>query len=138
MLKIKTFGEQSRIISGLFAISLFTSAVLLFWVQPLIAKALLPAYGGVPEVWGGCIIFFQSVIVIAYGYVILLDKFFSLSRQVIIHVVVLALTASLALPLNLGVTRSDWLYNRVPILSVLAELAVTSGLPAFALATSSP
>jgi spermidine synthase len=138
MLKIKTFGEQSRIISGLFALSLFISAVLLFWVQPLIAKALLPAYGGVPEVWGGCIIFFQSVIVMAYGYVILLDKFFSLSRQVIIHVAVLAVAASLALPLNLGVTRSDWLYNRAPILSVLAELAVTSGLPAFALATSSP
>jgi hypothetical protein len=138
MLKIKIFGDQARMISGLFAISLFTGAVLLFWVQPLIAKALLPAYGGVPEVWGGCIIFFQSVIVIAYGYVILLDKFFGLSRQVIIHIAVLALAASLALPLNLGVMRSDWLYNRAPILSVLAELAVTLGLPAFALATSSP
>jgi hypothetical protein len=143
MIKIKTFGDQARMISGLFAISLFTGAVLLFWVQPLIAKALLPAYGGVPEVWGGCIIFFQSVIVIAYGYVILLDKFFGLSRQVIIHIAVLALAASLALPLNLGplnlgMMRSDWLYNRAPILSVLAELAVTLGLPAFALATSSP
>jgi hypothetical protein len=138
MIKTKLFGDQARIISGLFAISLFTGAVLLFWVQPLIAKALLPAYGGVPEVWGGCIIFFQSVIVIAYGYVILLDKLFGLTRQVIIHIAVLALTVSLALPLNLGMMRSDWLYNQAPILSVLAELAITSGPPAFALATSSP
>ncbi len=135
---IKTFGEQARSISGLFAVSLFTGAILLFWVQPLIAKALLPAYGGAPELWGGCVLFFQSIIVIAYGYVILLDKLFSLERQVIIHVALLALTTLLALPLNLGMTRSDWLYNRSPILSVLAELAVTLGLPAFALATSSP
>lgn len=138
MIKIKTFGEQGRIISGLFAVSLFTGAILLFWVQPLIAKALLPAYGGVPEIWGGCVIFFQSVIVVAYGYVILLDKLFGLRRQVIIHAVLLAMTAALALPLNLGMMRSDWLFKRAPILSVLAELAVTLGPPAFALATSSP
>jgi hypothetical protein len=136
--KIKTFREQSSLISGLYPISLFTGAILLFWAQPLIAKALLPAYGGAPEIWGGCIIFFQTVIVAAYGYVILLDKLFSPRRQAIIHVVLLALTAALALPLNLGMTRSDWLYNQAPILSVLAELAVTLGLPAFALATSSP
>jgi spermidine synthase len=143
MTKIKTFGEPARLIYGLFAISLFTSAILLFWVQPLIAKALLPAYGGAPELWGGCILFFQSALVMAYGYVILLEKLFSLRRQVIIHIALLALTASLALPLKLGllntvIMRSDWLYNRAPILSVLAELAVTLGLPAFALATSSP
>jgi hypothetical protein len=138
MSKIMTFGERPRTISGLCAISLFTGAILLFWVQPLIAKALLPAYGGVPEVWGGCVIFFQSVIVMAYGYVIILDKLFDLRRQVIIHVALLALTASLSLPLNLGVRRSDWLYNHSPILSALAVLAVTLGPSAFALATSSP
>src|SRR5262245_39109023 len=84
MIKTKTFGGRTGMISGLFAISLFTGALLLFWVQPLIAKALLPAYGGAPELWGGCIIFFQSIIVMAYGYVILLDKLFSLKLQAII------------------------------------------------------
>ncbi|HEY8459434.1 MAG TPA: fused MFS/spermidine synthase [Blastocatellia bacterium] len=138
MTGIKTFEERARLISGLFAVSLFTGAILLFWVQPLIAKALLPAYGGAPELWGGCILFFQSALVMAYGYVILLEKLFSLRRQVIIHIALLALAAVFALPLNLEVIRSDWLYNRSPILSVLAELAVTLGLPAFALATSSP
>jgi hypothetical protein len=138
MVKITTLGEPSRATPWIFAVSLFTSAILLFWVQPLIAKALLPAFGGVPEVWGGCVLFFQTVIVAAYGYVILLNKLSDLRRQVIIHVALLVLTAFLALPLNLGVSQPDWLYNYSPILSVLAELVVKLGLPAFALAALSP
>jgi hypothetical protein len=138
MVKIATLGEPSRATPWIFAVSLFASAILLFWVQPLIAKALLPAFGGVPEVWGGCVLFFQTVIVAAYGYVIILNKLFGLRRQVIIHVALLALTACLALPLNLGVRQPDWLYNYSPILSVLTELIVKLGLPAFALAALSP
>jgi hypothetical protein len=138
MVKITTLEEPSRATPWIFAVSLFTSAILLFWVQPLIAKALLPSFGGVPEVWGGCVLFFQTVIVAAYGYVILLNKLFDLRRQVIIHVALLVLTAFLALPLNLGVRQSDWLYNYSPILSVLTELIVKLGLPAFALAALSP
>src|SRR5262245_13096332 len=125
-------------ISGIFAATLFSSAILLFWVQPLIGKALLPAFGGVPEVWGGCIIFFQSIIVAAYGYVILLNKLLGLRRQLILHVALLALAAYFALPLNLRVNQPDWLYNYSPMLSVLAELTIKLGLPVFALAASSP
>jgi hypothetical protein len=125
-------------VSGIFAVTLFSSAILLFWVQPLIAKALLPAFGGVPEVWGGCVIFFQSIVVAAYGYVILLNKLFSLRLQLLLHVSLLALAAYFALPLNLGVDQSDWLYNYSPMLSVLAELVIKLSLPAFALAASSP
>jgi hypothetical protein len=123
---------------SIFAIALAISALLLFWVQPLIAKSLLPAFGGVPEVWGGCVIFFQSIIVAAYGYVIVLNRLFNLRLQVIIHVTLLALTAALALPLKLGVKQPDWLYEYSPILSVFAELVVKLGLPAFALSASSP
>ncbi len=138
MVTIATLREPSRATPWIFAVALFTSSILLFWVQPLIAKALLPSFGGVPEVWGGCVLFFQTIIVAAYGYVILLNKLFDLRRQVLIHVALLTLTAFIALPLNLGDRESDWLYNYSPILSVLTELVVKLGLPAFALAALSP
>ncbi|MBO0722972.1 MAG: spermidine synthase, partial [Blastocatellia bacterium] len=133
-----TLGKRPIAIYGIFAISLATSALLLFWVQPLIAKALLPSFGGVPEVWGGCLIFFQTILLAAYGYVIILNRIRKLGLQAFLHIALLAATALLALPLNPGVKQNDWLYNRAPILSVLAELAFKLGLPAFALATTSP
>src|SRR5262245_29326900 len=107
-----TLAHKSSVaISGIFAVTLFSSAILLFWVQPLIAKALLPSFGGVPEVWGGCVIFFQSIIVAAYGYVILLNKLLGLRRQLILHVALLTLAAYFSIPLNLRVIQPDWLFN---------------------------
>jgi hypothetical protein len=138
MIKITTLGKRPSAIYALFAISLASSALLLFWVQPLIAKALLPAFGGVPDVWGGCLIFFQSVILAAYGYVAILNRFFKLRVQVLIHIVLLASTTVFALPLNQGLKHLDALYQHSPILAVLAELVFKLGLPTFILATSSP
>jgi len=56
-----------------FSFGLFLSALLLFSIQPMAAKALLPVYGGTPAVWIICMLFFQLVLLISYGYVWLLS-----------------------------------------------------------------
>ena len=52
----------------LFSATLFTGASLLFWIQPLIAKTLLPIWGGAPAVWNTCLLFFQSMLLVGYVY----------------------------------------------------------------------
>ena len=58
-----------------FAGALFTSAGLLFWVQPLIAKMLLPLLGGAPSVWNTCMVFFQALLLAGYSYVLVIGRF---------------------------------------------------------------
>ena len=60
-----------------FAATLFVSALLLFWVQPMIAKMLLPLLGGTPTVWNTCMVFFQATLLAGYAYS---DGRFTLSR----------------------------------------------------------
>ncbi len=62
-------------IQFLFAASLFLSATLLFIIQPMVAKAMLPLYGGTPAVWTVCMLFFQALLLLAYGYAWLLSRF---------------------------------------------------------------
>ena len=52
----------------LFAIALSMSASLLFWIQPLMGKMLLPMLGGTPAVWNACMLFFQCILLAGYGY----------------------------------------------------------------------
>jgi spermidine synthase len=81
-----------------FAITLFISAVLLFVVQPMAAKALLPLFGGVPMVWTVCMMYFQAVLLLAYGYAYALTHFFKLRMQQAIHCL-FALLSILVLPI---------------------------------------
>ncbi|MFO0865875.1 MAG: hypothetical protein U0744_14700 [Gemmataceae bacterium] len=60
--------------SGFFAITLFLSAALLFMVQPMIGKMLLPSLGGTPAVWNTCMVFFQAVLLLGYGYALRVTK----------------------------------------------------------------
>src|ERR1700716_2424380 len=68
-----------------FAITLFVSATLLFLVQPMIGKMILPQLGGTPAVWNTCMVFFQGVLLVGYGYTHLLTTTQSTKRQVIIQ-----------------------------------------------------
>ena len=72
-----------------FAGALFTSAGLLFWVQPLIAKMLLPLLGGAPSVWNTCMVFFQASLLAGYAYALLISQRLSLRNQAIVHLLLL-------------------------------------------------
>src|ERR1700742_5037751 len=97
-------GRVGIAVVPLYAGTLFVSALLLFWVQPLIAKMMLPLLGGAPAVWNTAMMFFQLVLLAGYGYAHLLSKA-RLRWQFLIHgAVVLGglFFLPLALPQNLA------------------------------------
>src|SRR4029434_731058 len=77
----------------LFCVTLFTSASLLFWIQPLIGKRLLPRLGGSPSVWNTCLLFFQTLLLVGYLYALALSRWLSLRSQAALHVVLITLIA---------------------------------------------
>src|SRR5579862_4663224 len=85
----------------LYAATLFVSALLLFWVQPLIAKMMLPLLGGAPAVWNTAMMFFQLVLLAGYGYAHLLTRWAAPKSQAWIHGAVL-IAAVAALPFAVG------------------------------------
>src|SRR5689334_10606628 len=136
--RVKTPAVRATALAPVFGLALFTSAALLFWVQPLVAKMLLPLLGGAPSVWNTCMVFFQALLLAGYAYALLLSQRFSLRNQAILHAVLL-LTAGLMLPFTLS--------NRVlasvptqssPIGWVLSTLLVTVGPPFLLLSATAP
>lgn len=121
---------------GAFALTIFTGAFLLFQVQPLIGKYILPWFGGSPGVWTTCMVFFQVLLLGGYAYAYLTSRWFRPRTQAILHVVLL-LAALVALP----ITPSDsWKPSGPgnPILRILALLTVSLGLPYFVLSSTGP
>src|SRR5437588_6118549 len=84
----------------IFTATLFVSAFLLFLVQPLQARMVLPRYGGSPAVWNTCMVFFQAVLLLGYGYAHLLPTWLGTRRHALLHLAVLA-TPALVLPVAL-------------------------------------
>src|SRR5947209_13026456 len=74
-----------------FALTLFTSATLLFLVQPMIGKMILPLLGGTPEVWNTCMVFFQAMLLAGYAYAHATTRWLGVRRQAGVHLVVLFL-----------------------------------------------
>src|SRR5689334_24206383 len=81
-----------------YAATIFISAFLLFQVQPLISKFILPWFGGSPAVWTTCMLFFQLTLFAGYAYAHLLTRFFSHRWQGIIHLTLLVVAVAISLP----------------------------------------
>jgi spermidine synthase len=84
----------------LFAIPIFLASTLIFYIQPLIGKVLLPHFGGSSGVWGTCLLFFQSCLLVGYLYVHALNKFASLKNQIISHSIFCLISLLLLFNLN--------------------------------------
>jgi len=120
----------------LYAVTIFVSAFLLFLVQPIVAKEILPWFGGSASVWTTCLVFFQTALLAGYFYSDLVVRRLSARTQIKLHT--LLLVASLALlPIIPGV---HWKPSGAesPSWLILALLAATIGLPYFLLSTTSP
>jgi hypothetical protein len=120
----------------LHAATVFLSAFLLFLVQPILAKQILPWFGGAAIVWTLCMVFFQLVLLMGYAYAHWLAGRMTPRRQIAIHGVLLA--ASLAfLPI---VPDASWkpAGGDNPVVPILALLFATIGLPYFLLSSTSP
>src|SRR6059036_116617 len=84
-----------------YATTIFAGAFLLFQVQPLIAKFILPWFGGGPEVWRTCMVFFQVFLLAGYAYAHVASRYFAVRTQSVLHCV-LMLAALLFLPIVPG------------------------------------
>ena len=120
----------------IYAITIFVSAFLLFLVQPIIAKQILPWFGGSAAVWTTCMVFFQCVLFAGYAYADWTSRKLASKKQVIVHAVLLV--ASLAcLPIIAGVGWKP-MGDDDPSWRILGLLSMTIGLPYFLLSTTGP
>jgi SAM-dependent methyltransferase len=121
---------------ALYALTIFLSSFLLFQVQPVIAKIILPWFGGSAAVWNACMLFFQAALLGGYTYAHLLFEKFSPRRQSHLHAALLA-ASLLTLPI-LPSERWKPTGAEDPTALILALLALTIGLPYFLLSTTGP
>ena len=121
----------------LHAATIFLSAFLLFLVQPVIAKQILPWFGGAASVWATCLVFFQSVLLAGYAYSDWIMRKLAPRRQAWLHIALLS--ASLAvLPIIPDASWKPGPESGAPSLLILGLLTAAIGLPYFLLSTTSP
>ena len=128
--------SADRLTPLLVALAIFTSAALVFGVQPMVTKLVLPMLGGSPSVWNTAMVFFQTALLLGYGYAHLLQRIGSIRTQVGVHLAVLAL-AALFLPLRIN----GWLGDpdpSAPIGWLLVTLTVSVGAPFAVLSATAP
>jgi SAM-dependent methyltransferase len=120
----------------LFACTLFLSSSLLFLVQPMMAKMILPLLGGTPAVWNTCMVFFQATLLLGYLYVHTITRWLRFRQQALLHAVLLV-GSMLTLPIVLG-AHADPPQSGMPILWLARLLLFTVGFPFFVVSTSGP
>src|SRR4051812_34728727 len=126
----------TRLTPWLYAATLFVSALLLFSIQPMFAKMVLPKLGGAPAVWSVAMVFFQTVLLGGYAYAHLLNRLLPPRWSAVFHLALVGLTATtlpIAIAQGWGAAPSEgtalWLFGL---------FAVSIGLPFFALSASAP
>jgi spermidine synthase len=123
-------------VSVLFASVLFLNALLLFWVQPLFAKMVLPVLGGSPSVWTACVLFFQAALLLGYAYSHAGLRWLGIGRHAALHVFIVWLPL-LLLPIEVtSVGAASAAGNPVSWLLMIAATGV--GLPFVVLSSTAP
>jgi predicted membrane-bound spermidine synthase len=119
-----------------FGLTLFAGAFLLFVLEPLFGRLLLPRLGGAPAVWNTCLVFFQITLLAGYGYAWASTRWLSPRAQLVLHAA-LALGAVAVLPVRIV---PDWLppAEASPVAWVLGVMAVSIGLPFLVVSTTAP
>jgi hypothetical protein len=128
--------KSSRSLAALYALIVFLSAFLLFQVQPLIGKCILPWFGGTPAVWTTCMLVFQLLLFGGYAYAHVTAKFLSPRGQAGLHVALL-IAALATLPI---IPDTSWKPGAedAPAIRIVLLLVATIGLPYFVLSSTSP
>ena len=122
----------------LYAATIFLSAFLLFLVQPIIARQILPWFGGAASVWAVCLVFFQSILLAGYAYADWTSRRVAPRTQAKIHIALLALSL-LLLPIIPDVRwKPGDDGGAAPVLAIMGLLGVTIGLQYFLLSATSP
>ncbi len=119
-----------------FVVTIFLSAWLLFLVQPMVGKMILPTLGGTSAVWNTCLVFFQATLLTGYLYAHSLATWLSIRKQIIVHAVVLLIPLTV-LPISFAQTLVPPTESN-PTLWLLVQLFFGIGLPFFVVSTSTP
>ena len=128
-------GADRRVVA-LFSATMLTSAILLFAVQPMVARFVLPTFGSAPQVWAVALVFFQAVLLLGYLYAHVSASRLGLRRALALHAVLLVAPA-LTLPLAVPATDAD-LSASNPAWALLGLLTASVGLPFFVVASTAP
>lgn len=120
-----------------FSLTLFASAFLLFSVQPMFTKLVLPKLGGTPAVWSVAMVFFQAVLLLGYAYAHTITVWLSPRKAALIHLSLMGITLAFALPIGLPSSM-----GRPPeegqALWLIGVFALSVGLPFFAISANAP
>ncbi len=119
-----------------FALTLFASATLLFLVEPMVGKMILPLLGGTPAVWNTCMVFFQAVLLAGYAYAHATTAWLGARKQALLHLAVL-LIPFLFFPLGVNRVLLEG-GEENPIPRLLLMLTVCVGMPMLVISTSAP
>src|SRR5688500_8246716 len=128
---------RAAFLVSVFAAAIFLNAALLFSVQPLFTKMVLPLLGGSPAVWNTCLLFFQALLLGGYLYAHLTSRWLSSRTQAILHVSLL-IAAILVLPIHVPESWRQPPGIALPIGWLLGLLTVSLGLPFFLLSAGAP
>ncbi len=133
----KGSGSGGAFMMILFSATIFVSAALLFLIEPMFAKFVLPSFGGTPAVWTGSMLFFQAALLLSYLYVHATTTWLGARRQAVLHLL-LVLLPLLVLPV--AVPAEEWAPGAQgnPIFYLLGLLLVSVGLPFFAISATNP
>jgi spermidine synthase len=137
--------DESAASRFLFGASIFLSAFLLFQVQLIMGKKLLPWFGGTAAVWAACMVFYQVLLLAGYAYAHAIAKRLTLRDQAKAHLGLLALSAMLLIALTLGwkspiIPSAEWKPQpgSVAIFGIVKLLTVSIGLPFLVLSSTGP
>ena len=129
-------GRRSIGLAVIFTATIFLSATLLFSVQPMFTKLILPLLGGASNVWNTAMVFFQAMLLGGYIYAHLVSKYLPVKAQIAVHACVTAagfIFLPLAIPADVVLPESG-----MPTFWLLGLFGVTVGLPFFALSANAP
>lgn len=129
-------GSHPLLLVSVFSIAIFLNAALLFSVQPLFTKMVLPLLGGTPAVWNTCLLFFQAVLLAGYLYAHLTSRWLSVRAQAVLHMGLLVVALAF-LPIAVP---ASWAPpgTTLPMGWLLGLLTVALGLPFFLLSAGAP
>lgn len=119
-----------------FAFQIFLSAFLLFQVQPIVARFILPDFGGASNVWTICLVFFQVFLLLGYLYAYLLGRWLPPFKQALVHTALVLLAIVAFLPLDVGAVQST--QQQSPQMGIVLLLLASVGLPYALISSSGP
>jgi len=122
-------------ILALYGVTIFTSAALLFFIQPIFARMALPLLGGSPAVWNTAMVFFQAALLAGYAYAHASIAWLGVRKQAAVHLVILLLPLAV---LPIGISPGWTPPPGNPVAWLLGLMVVVVGLPFFAVSTTSP